>query len=188
MNSGILDYSTKTIMTSLDSRDKPSTSKRDTYMNTAEKFRKSVIQPVLDQLGSSNRATEELLLGTAVQESLNFMYRAQTGGGPAKGYFQMEPNTHNDIWDNFLKYRTDLADKVLAFLSSPDADKIEELEHNDKYAAAMARVHYMRVPAALPKEGDVSAQAEYWKEYYNTHLGAGHPEEYVEKWEKYVAA
>ena len=157
-------------------------------MNTADKFRKSVIQPVLDQLGSSNRATEELLLGTAVQESLNFMYRAQTGGGPAKGYFQMEPNTHNDIWDNFLKYRTDLADKVIAFLSDPNADKIEELEHNDKYAAAMARVHYMRVPAALPKEGDVNAQAHYWKEYYNTNLGKGHPEEYIEKWEKYVEA
>ena len=155
-------------------------------MNNTNEFRINVIRPVLEKLGRGGDAAEELLLGTAVQESLNFRYRRQMGNGPARGYFQMEPATHNDIWDNFLKYKKDLAQKVATFLSSPDADKLHELEHNDKYAAAMARVHYMRNPYALPEAGNVEEQANYWKKHYNTILGKGKPEEFVDKWDKYV--
>lgn len=155
-------------------------------MNKANLFRNNIIKPVLVRVGGVNLAAEELLLGTAVQESLNFMYRNQAGGGPAKGYFQMEPATHNDIWDNFLKYRTNLATNVLSLLSSKSADKIKELEINDKYAAAMARVHYMRVASPLPKAGNIEAQARYWKQHYNTILGKGNPHEYIQKWNKYV--
>jgi hypothetical protein len=158
-------------------------------MNKANIFRSTVIRPVLVILGTTkvaNVAAEELLLGTAVQESLNFMYRNQAGGGPAKGYFQMEPSTHDDIWDNYLKYRSKLSKDVLSFLSNASANKIDELETNDKYAAAMARVHYMRVSAPLPKAGDISAQADYWKKYYNTYRDKGYAFEYIEKWNKYV--
>jgi hypothetical protein len=155
-------------------------------MNKAIIFRNTVIRPVLTKLGLGGQDAEELLLGTAVQESLNLQYRTQVGGGPAKGYFQMEPSTHDDIWANFLKYRQNLSSDVLSFLSSKNANKITELENNDKYAAAMARIHYLRVPAPLPKAGDIIAQANYWKQYYNTPLGKGKPHEYVEKWNKYV--
>jgi len=157
-------------------------------MNKANLFRKNVIELVLLRFGAKNIAAEELLLGTAVQESLNFMHRNQVGGGPAKGYFQMEPSTHDDIWGNYLKYRKNVASIVISFLSNPNADKIRELETNDKYAAAMARVHYMRVSAPLPKAGDIAAQARYWKQHYNTPLGKGVPHEYIEKWNKYVLA
>ncbi len=155
-------------------------------MNKAITFRDAVIRPVLAKLGLGGQAAEELLLGTAAQESLYFQYRTQVGGGPAKGYFQMEPSTHDDIWVNFLKYRQKYSNDVLSFLSSKNANKITELENNDKYAAAMARIHYMRVSAPLPKAGDVVAQANYWKQYYNTSLGKGKPHEYVERWNKYV--
>jgi hypothetical protein len=149
-------------------------------------FRQSIIKPVLNQMGASNIAAEELLLGTAIQESLFLKYRVQMGGGPALSYYQIEPATHNDIWDNYLRYRSELAAKAIAFLSSPDADKSAELEANDKYATAMARIHYMRVPAKLPDAGDVKAQANYWKQYYNTPLGKGKPREFIEKWEQYL--
>ena len=155
-------------------------------MSKAQVFRTVVIKPVLVEFGGINLAAEEILLGTAVQESLNFMYRSQVGGGPAKGVFQMEPLTHDDIWSNYLKYRKKLAEKAISFLTSPNVDKIVELENNDKYAAAMARIHYMRVSAPLPKAGDIVAQARYWKQYYNTPLGKGLPHEYIDKWQKYV--
>lgn len=155
-------------------------------MNKAKNFRSLVIKPVISKLGLGGDAAEELLLGTAVQESLNFKYRKQTGGGPARGYYQMEPATHDDIWENFLKYRQDLAKSVTGFMSSENTDKHDELENNDKYATAMARVHYLRVPAQLPKKGDLTAQANYWKQYYNTPLGKGLPSEYIEKWKLYV--
>ena len=49
-------------------------------MNKAQVFRTVVIKPVLVEFGGINLAAEEILLGTAVQESLNFMYRSQVGG------------------------------------------------------------------------------------------------------------
>ena len=156
-------------------------------MSKASEFNISVIKPVLEKMGASSEAAQELLLGTALQESLFLQYRRQIGGGPAVSYFQMEPATHNDIWDNYLKYRQELAAMAISFLSSESADKISELENNDEYATAMARIHYMRVPAALPKAGDVSAQANYWKQYYNTPLGKGKPHEYIEKWQHYLS-
>jgi len=55
-----------------------------------------------------------------------------------------------------------LADKVSTSMTSPSADKYDELENNDNYACAMARVHYQRVPASLSEAGDVQAQAGYW--------------------------
>lgn len=156
-------------------------------MTKLSDFRNNIIKPVLQQMGAANLAAEELLLGTAIQESLFLKYRVQMGGGPAVSYFQMEPATHNDIWDNYLKYRDELAAKAIAFLSSPSADKVAELESNDNYATAMARIHYMRVPAKLPESGDVAGQANYWKQYYNTPLGKGKPSEYIEKWNHYLA-
>lgn len=149
-------------------------------------FRSTIIKPVLTDLGFGGEAAEELLLGTVVHESMNFKYRKQMGGGPALGLYQMEPNTHDDIWINFLKYRAKLADDVSVFLSSPEADKHVELETNDKYATAMARVHYLRVSEPLPALGDLNAQADYWKKYYNTHLGKGVPREYINNWNLYV--
>ena len=51
-------------------------------MSRASIFRKNVIKPTLTALNLGGDAVEELLLGTAVQESLNFTYREQVGGGP----------------------------------------------------------------------------------------------------------
>lgn len=155
-------------------------------MSKASIFRKTVIKPTLTALNLGGNAAEELLLGTAVQESLNFTYREQVGGGPAVSYYQMEPATHDDIWENFLNYRETLAEQVRSLLTSSEADKIEELRDNDRYATAMARIHYLRVAESIPRAGDVRAQANYWKKYYNTPLGKGLPSEYITKWNRYV--
>ncbi len=45
------------------------------------------------------------------------------------------------------KYKPDLAKEIIALMSSRDVNKLSELEKNDKYASAMARVHYLRAPA-----------------------------------------
>lgn len=153
----------------------------------AKIFRRDVIKPVINKLNlGGGDAAEELLLGTAIQESGNFRYRKQMNNGPALSFYQMEPKTHNDIWDNYLKYRQSLADKVTSFLSSPTANRIDELLNNDKYATAMVRIHYLRVPEKIPSQGDLDAQAKYWKRYYNTPLGKGLPREYKEKWNRYI--
>ncbi|NML16536.1 hypothetical protein [Azohydromonas caseinilytica] len=153
----------------------------------ANEFRKGVIKPTLLKIGLWSPAAEELLLGTALKES-RLKFRRQIGGGPARGLFQMEPATHDDIWKNFLKFRAKLADQVMGLRSSPGADPIQELTDNDAYAAAMARVHYLRAPAALPPAGDVQAMAAYWKKHYNTVFGAGTAKSYVDAWNEVFGA
>jgi len=158
---------------------------------TPQSYLTKIIEPVLCHLTTEipySKSAARLLLGTAIKESLNFKYRKQVGGGPAVGYFQMEPATHDDIWNNYLTFRSDLAKKVTALLTSPGANKHFELEHNDSYAAAMARVHYRRVPAKLPPFDDLSLMAAYWKQYYNTPLGKGVAHQYVTLWNTYVGS
>lgn len=143
-----------------------------------EQFTDLIIEPTLEHLGLYSVAASELVLGTAIQES-NLKYIKQLGTGPALGLFQMEPATHNDIWDNFLRYRQSLYNKVLDF---DDMDATAMI-WNMRYACAMCRVHYRRVREPLPAAGDIENQAHYWKDHYNTHLGAGTPDEYIENWE-----
>jgi hypothetical protein len=145
-------------------------------------FQCSIIQPTLRFLGLWRLAADELLLGTAIIES-NLIHRRQIGG-PARGFFQMEPRTHDDIWENFLKYRAQLADRVRRLLTSERDDRLVELEINDKYACAMARVHYLRVSAPLPQTGNVAAMAAYWKLHYNTLRGRGEVPEYIRRWKE----
>lgn len=153
-------------------------------MPTSDKaitFRNDVISPALMAIGLYSDAAAELLLGTALTES-DLVWRRQHNNGPARGLFQMEMATHKDIFDNYLKYRSTLRNAVLNLKSDAKADGETELIDNDSYAAAMARVHYKRAPKALPKAGDVEAMAAYWKQYYNTPLGAGTVDKYVSKW------
>jgi hypothetical protein len=145
------------------------------------------IRPALDTLGKGGSAAEQLVLGTAIQESL-LIHRQQLGGGPALGLFQMEPFTHDDCWNNFLKFRRDLADRVKQTLEPGQEPEAETMRDNDRYAAAMCRVKYVRAPAALPGQDDITAIANYWKQHYNTPLGAGKPEEFLSKWPQYVNA
>jgi hypothetical protein len=158
------------------------------YQDDPQGFVADVITPALTALGLDDdlQAPIELLLGTALQES-GLIYREQLGGGPARGLFQMEPATHDDIWANFLKYRAGLAAKVRQFLAG-GAEDAEELINNDRYAAAMARVQYYRMGQIvgkdpLPDASDVAGMADYWKNYYNTSGGAGAPAQFVADWE-----
>jgi hypothetical protein len=144
-----------------------------------DQFRDYVIEPTLEDLGMLSTSAVELVLGTALQES-HLTYIKQLGEGPALGVCQMEPNTHDDIWENFLKYRNVLSDAVLD-IGGPNAP---ELIWNLKYSVAMCRVHYRRVRSPLPQAGDVAGQAQYWKTYYNTELGKGTTQEYIDNWSR----
>jgi hypothetical protein len=144
-------------------------------------FRDDIIIPTLQAIGLYSEAATELLLGTALQES-KLVYRRQLGNGPARGLLQMEMATHNDIFNNYLKYRSTLRNAVLQLKSDPQGDAENELTDNDAYAVAMARVLYKRAPKALPDAGNVEGMAAYWKQYYNTPLGAGTVNQYVTSW------
>lgn len=147
----------------------------------------AAIRPALQRLNLWISSAEELLLGTAIVES-DLIHRRQFGPGPARGLFQMEPRTHNDIWANFLKYKPALAHAVGSLLSSQNSDKLVELERNDRYASAMARVHYLRVSEPIPAAGNLKAMARYWKRHYNTPRGKGTEDKYRDKWQSVMGS
>jgi hypothetical protein len=151
----------------------------------AEQLRRYVIRPTLRHIGAWSEAAEELVLGTACQESGCGRYVRQLGDGPARGICQMEPATHDDIWENWLAYRAPYAERVLQLMPHWPRGA-ERLTVSLAYSVAMCRVHYLRVPDPLPAPGDLHGQAAYYKRFYNTRLGAATVEEYVANWRRYV--
>ena len=126
---------------------------------------------------------ENLILGTAAQESAYGKFTVQIGCGVARGKFQMEKATHDDIWKNFLKYKPRLAKLVLEISGLREPD-FKALETNDTYACAMCRVHYFRVKEPIPTT--LNGYAYYWKQHYNTPKGKGTISEFINNYLKYV--
>ncbi len=143
--------------------------------------------------GTDRVLAANLLVGTAYIES-KFVYRRQLGGGPAKGLWQMEPNTAKWLAREYLQSRLDLAQTVTLILSSSFPVCREDLfgavntdrlmfgiEHNDLLACVFARLKYLSIPDAIPDT--IKGLAKYWKMYYN---GAGdnglQEEDFVEGW------
>lgn len=151
-------------------------------------FRSLVIKPALITIGRYSEDAEELLLGTALVES-NLSWLAQNRG-PALGVFQMEPRTHKDIWRNYLAHRHTLRELVHCLTTMDSLNGTlpfhEELAFNLRYSAALARIHYLRIPEPLPSRLSVWDMASYWKRHYNTELGAGRPEDFVNRYNIYA--
>ena len=145
---------------------------------------RAIIRVALKTIGLWSEAAEDLLLGTAIQES-GLVHVRQTVGGPALGLWQMEPATHDDIWMTYLTFRSRLADKV-ALLAGMEELSPELMVTNHQYACAMARIKYRRSPLPLPDFGDVVGYAAYWKKIFNTPNGRGTEEEFVENWNHFV--
>lgn len=148
----------------------------------------SVCRSLLDRKARDNEI--RLLVGTAAAES-NLQHRRQHGGGPARGLWQMEPETAQDIFKNYLVHRPRRYAKVMALMISMSEvpiwtpsiiDLATHLEHNDVFACTMCRVHYLRVPEPIPDT--VEQQARYWKEHYNTPAGKGTQGHYITAWRK----
>lgn len=121
-------------------------------------------------------AAINLLLGTAAQESGFGKYFKQKAG-PAVGAFQMEPNTFE-----WLKARYGDKYPQIQGRGAP------EMKWDLRLAILMARLRYLVYPVPLPPENDIEAIADYWKVAYNTKLGKGTKEQFVENYRRYVDA
>ena len=156
----------------------------------ARRFVIDKIRPTLSALtmfGNSYRTieAEQLLLGTALKESGHFRWRKQLYGGPGRSYYQIEigaGRTFNDVYNNYLNYRTSLRNIVNSLGSG--FKSIYSLTYNDYYATAIARIIYRRKSGAIPKT--FYGQSRYWKSKYNTFSGSGTSSSYRWYWRKYV--
>lgn len=154
----------------------------------ASHLRNYVIGPTLHYIGLWSESAENLLLGTAAQESHCGKMLHQVGGGPALGVYQIEPNTHHDVWDNFLKYRSEFATLIQSLASTNYLSRHspEELIVNLAYATAIARIIYYRVSDPLPFAHSVEALGIYWDLHYNKNPHKGTVEEFIYNYQKYV--
>lgn len=127
-----------------------------------------------------------LLLATAAQES-QFVYTAQIGGGPARGYLGMEGETESSLWNDYLAYHEDIAEYITSWcgVSGPSEDA---LTRGLVYQMLMARtLYYWRDPAPLPLAYDLQGQWDTYKAHYNTEAGAATWEQFYTNYQTLVA-
>lgn len=174
-------------------------------------FKDYVIKPALETISKNIPYSENavyLLLGTALQESGLRAFR-QYGNGPALGLLQLEPATHQDIWENYLIYRESLTSSILSLVPPsyltgtakrpmpgtprPGEEEIVlQIPQPDCvisflfYAVIMARIQYRRSPMAIPDKEDIRGLARIWKQAYNTHKGKGVEIEFEEKYFNHI--
>ena len=135
-------------------------------------FRMRVVRPTLQKLDSEiqySLAAANLLIGTALHESK--LYSLAQQGGPALGFWQMEPATYDDLWRNFINNRPMLRGALIGLTGGGQQDA-SALITNLALACAMARIQYYRAPQPMPAATDAAGMATVYKAVYNTAQGA----------------
>lgn len=161
-------------------------------MSNAVLLMQAAIRPTLLHLAEvpgyarlHSSVAEEMLLGIAAAES-ELTAKRQRGGGPALGYFQIEPATHDDVLRNFVNHRPDLKAALDAVLI-PALGRDMQIAINDAYATAIARLILWRARDPFPRHGDVEGYAAYWKWHYNTAKGRGTVTHFMDCWHRLVS-
>lgn len=111
----------------------------------------------------------KILLETAVYES-ELVAGAKQKNGVALGIMQIEPATHQDIYNNYLVYRPELMERLKSLGSYTDND----IRYNTPYAIYVAYILYRR--NIRGKEGllkNKHGRAVLYKTHYNTTKGKG---------------
>lgn len=149
-----------------------------------------IIRPALNGIMMCSESAIQLLAGTCAQESQMGTYLKQIEG-PAKGIMQMEDVTHDDIHNTYLRYSQDLTALLYSTCGMvprnvgtiPDSSI---LIYNMRYAVCMARIKYARSSKPMPALGDTVAQANYWKDLYNSASGKGDTAAYILNYNRFV--
>jgi len=132
---------------------------------TADDLRHLVIRDTLQYLNDWSQAAENLLLGTAAQES-------GLGGwnkGRRVGLYHITPAMHRAVWDKYLINNPSLASEVRgmagqhSFLRSPHGELITNL----KYATAIAWMIYRRCGQKLPDAHNIVELGKFWHRYFH---------------------
>ena len=154
-------------------------------MINAKHLREFIIRPTLKDAGLWSQGAENLLMGTAAVESNMGTYLRQLNAGPALGVYQMEPATHDSLWDHYLRYRRPLREYAES-ISPNKGGRHEQLVYDLRYATFMTRIKYLGDRNPIPGGDEFEELAAYWKRVYNTHLGAGTVEDFLIKYKNTV--
>ncbi|MDX2463764.1 MAG: hypothetical protein QNK31_04575 [Porticoccus sp.] len=132
---------------------------------TADDLRHLVIRDTLNYLNDWSPAAENLLLGTAAQES-------GLGGwnkGRRVGLYHITPAMHRAVWDKYLINDPSLASEVRgmagqrSFLRAPHGELITNLT----YATAIAWMIYRRANQELPNANNPIELGKFWHRHFH---------------------
>ena len=100
--------------------------------------------------------------------------------GPGCGLGQIESESYKDICRYLDEINPMLKARILDYCHYPQLPKQTNcLIHDLAFNALIARTKYWMQPEAIPSYKDVSAQAYYWKKYYNTFEGKGSEDDFI---------
>ena len=139
---------------------------------------REIIEWALKKMDLYSFEAVDLIYKTGMAET-GYKHLKQMGGGPAIGFWQVEPATLIDILDNYVKYRPNL-EKGLKSLGFSRNDVETRVMSNIALQVAFCRLKYKRDKYPLPLIGDLQGQAKYWKRVYNTKLGKGTIKHFME--------
>ena len=133
---------------------------------TADDLRHWAIRDTLKYLDDYSLSAENLLLGTAAQESGLGLCMHE---GKRWGIYHLTTTIHKAVWDKYLIHNPELASRIRgiagqhSFLADPNAELITNL----KYATAIAWMVYRRCNQPLPDADDVEGLAKYWHRHFH---------------------
>lgn len=151
---------------------------------SAEEIRHLVVRETLRELNDWSLCNENLLLGTAAQES---GLGAKLKEGRMAGIYHISPAAHRAVWDKYLIHKPDLASIVrgMAGQRSFLQDPHRELVTNLKYATAIAWLIYKRSGQQLPEESTPEQLAKFWHRHFHARA-TGRIEDYVANFQNLV--
>jgi len=132
-----------------------------------DELRQLVIRPTLKHLRAWTPEMENLLLGTAAQES-QLGFHLKQGRRHGLGIYQIQPHTHREIWDQYLIDHPALASKVRGLASQRDFldHPHSELATNLRYATAIAWLVY-RAAGVRKVDAAVGDMARVWHQHFH---------------------
>src|SRR5262245_46565720 len=133
-------------------------------MFNVQQFKELIIKPALIDLIMFSEDAMELLVFTCAVESNGGTYLKQIKG-KTLGIYQMEPNTYNDIWQNYINHKKDLS---LLMATNFDCNRIPEEErliYDLRFSTALCRIHYARIKEDIPPLNAVDKIWNYYKKY-----------------------
>jgi len=155
-------------------------------------FRRLVLEPTLRRLAQVEprldvKAAHELLIGTAVKESL-LTYLRQLPDGPALGLYQMEPATHTDMRRWMMRPGREAWREAIDGYVGAGERPIDALVGDLRYATAMVRLRYWVRPAPLPAADDIMGLAHYWDRWYQTVVDEHEPKVWARLYRQHCLA
>lgn len=140
--------------------------------------------------GANNNANL-LMIETAAVETQFGLYRDTTPDGAGRGVTQVDKDTFYWIKELALELapgacmrpKRNWREKIISEFGI-DLKRVEhaDLDYNPLLSFIFTRLRYLVISERIPVT--VEGRAQYWKKWYNSTLGKGTPEHYIESIEK----